>query len=126
MIRCEACPVADCIALKTRHKTYCSWATKGGAYRQRVIDLSENPQITPAYPSVIEQAGNAVSAMGRVFKAVVTQQAVAVSDEEQQRRLAICETCEFYDAIKGRCTKCGCLGTFKAWIATERCPIDKW
>lgn len=74
------------------------------------------------YPSLLEQAKNAVVAAG---KAVISGFS-HVSKEEQERRLEICYTCEFWDSSQGRCSKCGCFGTFKTWLATQKCPVDKW
>ena len=52
------------------------------------------------------------------------------SEEEIQRRYAICQTCEFLKA--GACTKCGCpVVREKKFIsklswADSACPIGKW
>jgi hypothetical protein len=47
-----------------------------------------------------------------------------------EKRLAICKSCEFWDAKAfnetGRCNKCGCSTWAKLRMATEKCPIDKW
>jgi len=50
-----------------------------------------------------------------------------VTDEEQQRRHAICKTnCEFYRHEDDRCSQCGCFTSFKATLEAWHCPIDKW
>lgn len=46
--------------------------------------------------------------------------------DEYDRRRAICQACELYDAEKDRCTKCGCGLKAKPALATEKCPIGKW
>lgn len=74
------------------------------------------------YPPILEQARNAVVAAGKA----VTSGFAHVSKEEQERRLEICYTCEFWDSSQGRCSKCGCFGAFKTWLATQKCPVDKW
>ena len=58
------------------------------------------------------------------------KQSTRVSDEEVDRRLSICSTCEFR---RGNvCTICGCylvggiLGDGKVYWSDEHCPIDKW
>ena len=50
-----------------------------------------------------------------------------VPAEVRAERLAICRGCEWHDADRGRCGKCGC-GGLKLQLATERCPLDppKW
>lgn len=47
-----------------------------------------------------------------------------VDIETYKGRLAICNACEFREGTV--CGKCGCFLNKKAWIATERCPVDKW
>ena len=39
--RCSTCPAAGrCVVEWTRHDRYCTWPTKGGAWKSRVIELS--------------------------------------------------------------------------------------
>ena len=80
------------------------------------------------YPSLFQQAVNAANAVGDVVASAVRGEAVTVPQEEQDRRLAICHACEFWDAAQSRCSKCGCFGAWKTWIASQRCPLDppKW
>src|SRR5208282_3776366 len=77
--------------------------------------------ITPSYPPLLEQLGNAArAAVGFVASGV------SVADEaEQGRRIAICHTCEFFDHAQERCFKCGCAGGWKAWVASSKCPTGK-
>ena len=42
----------------------------------------------------------------------------------QKWRLGICLKCE--KAELGICTICLCPLAAKSWIASEKCPIDKW
>ena len=46
------------------------------------------------------------------------------SEEETNRRLAICAGCK--DFKDGRCMLCGCFLKFKAAISTGKCPVGKW
>jgi len=84
------------------------------------------PIETPSYPSLLTQLNNAAHAVGRVASALVQGKKINVPQEEQARREAICRACEFFDASKERCTKCGCWASIKAWLKTEKCPIAKW
>ena len=78
--------------------------------------------IAPSYPPLLTQAGNAVKAA-----AGFVASGFAVADQaEQERRLAICQECEFFDHARSRCTKCGCIAVWKAWVASQKCPIGKW
>jgi hypothetical protein len=46
--------------------------------------------------------------------------------EEIDRRYAICQTCEFFIADQGRCSKCGCFMKFKSQLRSQHCPEGKW
>ncbi len=51
------------------------------------------------------------------------------TEEERQRRLAICQDCEFLmrrNSSTAQCRKCGCFVNLKDGIAEEKCPIGKW
>jgi hypothetical protein len=63
-------------------------------------------------------------ATARVARAAVAGKKIQVSNEERERRIAICEACEFFR--NGKCLKCRCYTRFKAILGTERCPIGKW
>lgn len=78
------------------------------------------------YPSLVEQAKNAATAAGRAAKAALTGKEVLVSDDEHDRRLAVCHDCEIYDKKRKRCKKCGCYTSKKVWLSTEKCPLNKW
>ncbi len=75
-------------------------------------------------PSILKKASNLAGAGVRVIKAVTHRQRISASTEEQQRRLSICEVCEF--SKNGTCQKCGCFIRFKTKLETEHCPIHKW
>jgi hypothetical protein len=50
-----------------------------------------------------------------------------VRTAEQKATISvICSGCEFYNAAKHKCTKCGCFLSMKIHMATEKCPVDKW
>lgn len=48
-----------------------------------------------------------------------------VSTEERERRLSICNDCEFLKDGK-RCLKCGCFVNWKSRLEAWHCPINKW
>jgi len=73
------------------------------------------------YPSIIEMAGNFVSAMVEAAKDGFAQ----ASEEEVQKRKAICEACPLYDLEQKRCTVCGC-GQGKLALASSECPKGFW
>ena len=46
--------------------------------------------------------------------------------EQKEERLAICRECEFLNAEKMVCMKCGCWLELKTQFANMSCPIGKW
>lgn len=66
-----------------------------------------------------------LKSMSQEVKARMSGDGVNVSEEERQRRMSICNDCEFFKNGR-RCTKCGCLMGFKTRLRTGACPIGKW
>ncbi len=83
-------------------------------------------KIEQPMPSVAVLVKNAVAAGARVGMALVRREKIRRSAEEQAVFLAICKGCEFWNKAQGRCGVCGCVGAWKSWLATERCPKGKW
>ena len=143
MNKCEHCPVkcGDCVAQKKNHPAYCNKANPNHQqYSQKYIDLilhlscgdhypsgtyvivSKHEEEQKEYPSVAQQAKNFFSSMTNFIKSGME----TVGDDEYQRRLDICNGCEWFDHEAGRCKQCGCFMRIKAKLASEKCPIDKW
>jgi len=80
------------------------------------------------YPSFFQQATNAAHAVGSMIASAVHGDAITVPQEEQDRRLAICHACEFWDSKQSRCSLCGCYVALKTRLASQHCPDDppKW
>ncbi len=47
------------------------------------------------------------------------------SDEEKDKRYAICQQCPHLTVTK-QCTKCGCIMPAKTKLLHATCPIGKW
>lgn len=47
-----------------------------------------------------------------------------VPEDEQKRRLSICERCEHYSA--GMCMLCFCVMKLKTKFVATECPIGRW
>jgi hypothetical protein len=45
---------------------------------------------------------------------------------EADRRLSICQSCQFYRPKSERCGKCGCFMKLKSTIKRAHCPVHKW
>ena len=48
------------------------------------------------------------------------------SDVEIEKRISICESCEFYIKSTTNCKKCGCFMKIKTKFKAMSCPIQKW
>ncbi|WP_309386088.1 hypothetical protein [Cerasicoccus frondis] len=83
------------------------------------------PPIAP--PTILEMTSNFAGAMLRFAKSGFK----TVDEPTAHSRLAVCRSCEFWDekARKGlgKCkhSKCGCT-IIKHYLATEKCPLNKW
>ncbi len=100
------------------------WLTHGNDVERRHAEY----RLGMEYPSLFQQTTNLGHAVGSVVTSAVRGEPITVSQEEQARRLAICHACEFWDAAQSRCSKCGCFGQWKTWLASQRCPLSppKW
>jgi hypothetical protein len=85
-----------------------------------------HPAYPRAKPGLAQKAANFAASAAKHVAAGMPQ----CSDEERERRFAICQGCEFYDGKA--CTKCGCpvarekrFVSKLAW-ASEKCPVGKW
>ena len=122
---CAKCPCPDvCL----QWPVFCEWAAKNPPEPTEILHIcgrSRLPQ-EPEYPSLFQQAANAAKAVGSVVASTIRGEPITVPQEEQDRRLSICHICEFWDPTQSRCSKCGCFGQWKTWLASQRCPISKW
>jgi hypothetical protein len=75
-----------------------------------------------SYPSLREQAGNALKAAVKF----VASGFEIVDTAEFDRRRAICQSCEHMDKAQDRCKACGCALAAKPWSKAEQCPHGKW
>ena len=109
------------------HKMLEQWLVSGTDDQKRHAEYRLSlPDAKLEYPSLLQQATNAAHAFGSVVDSMVHGEPITVPQEEQDRRIAICHSCEFWDSAQGRCSKCGCFGAWKTWLASQRCPIGKW
>lgn len=92
---------------------------------------SKRKLVVPDMPSMGRRGVHAVQAVGRVVSQVLLQRPVLVPPMETQRRLAICQDCEWWRTEAyggtGGCghAQCGC-SRMKMLLTTERCPVGKW
>ena len=50
---------------------------------------------------------------------VVTEPAV------REQRITICKSCDKINELKF-CTECNCFMPAKTWVASRKCPMNKW
>lgn len=43
-----------------------------------------------------------------------------------EKRLTICNDCEWFNARLVKCKKCGCFMKLKSTLKAASCPIGKW
>jgi hypothetical protein len=118
----EAAAQAEALAVRSDERglwmTVEDWSTLGVKTvprRSRANDLKP--------PTLAEMAANFGAAMARWQAAGYP----VLDDSGYQDRLAVCHACEHWKAkaLIPRCKLCGCF-SFKLWLPTERCRLDKW
>jgi hypothetical protein len=75
-------------------------------------------------PSILDMGKNLIETAVNVAASVANGDQINLSEEEANKRLAICESCEFY--INSRCSKCGCYMAVKTYLKAANCPVGKW
>tara|TARA_R100000152_G_C6693512_1_gene124561 strand:+ start:177 stop:623 length:447 start_codon:yes stop_codon:yes gene_type:complete len=90
--------------------------------KTKKIELQEEQEKgEQTLPSTMTMAKNFVSSAAKHVASGFN----FASDEEKERRLAICAECP-HIVNNTRCGKCGCVLKTKAGWATSSCPIGKW
>jgi len=87
------------------------------------IDQIETKQVS--FPKVQTLALNLASAVGAEVKSRFLGNS-QLGFEEIKKRLAICESCEFFHIPSQRCKKCGCFLKWKTAWRSQKCPVGKW
>lgn len=98
-----------------------------------VFSYSEKPESFPKkdslpkqeIPSFLTQAVNFSTSIVKHVAGGMPQ----TSDNDQEKRLEICRSCDRYnsnDPNNPRCNECGCFLKIKTSWAGESCPLKKW
>jgi len=85
--------------------------------------------IFPQFPKITDQVRNALNATARIIQSVVVKKESPIVEKiERDRRLIICNRCDFYreTSFGPLCAKCACFTGLKDILKTERCPKFKW
>ena len=88
--------------------------------------LQSNANKQQQMPSTFQMAKNLASTALNTVKSVAVGQGFNVSQEEADKRKAICDQCPFLNKNQDRCTKCGCYMAVKTYLRASNCPIGKW
>lgn len=90
------------------------------------IEVDETHHDYPRAPTAIQKAANFAAAAARHVAAGMP----IATDEERERRYAICQQCQHFDG--SACTLCGCpvvrerkFVSKLSW-ADQHCPAGKW
>jgi len=84
---------------------------------------SEPPVKEQRKPSILEKGANFIKSAAKHVAGGMK----IVSQEEMDRRMAICAGCEFFTGgDRPRCSKCGCHLKIKTRWESAHCPINKW
>lgn len=77
-------------------------------------------------PPFSVQAVSLLHAAGSTIKGVLMGHQLREDEPEAQRRMRICEGCEFYRKSDQKCSRCGCSLAAKTALRAEHCPIGRW
>jgi hypothetical protein len=152
---CEHCPVRGkgltCPRHASNHTRFCELTDPAIPARRRrgvVRDLialaarpvvahvtapSDHAEWTPAeadHPAVLEMRaapslGERAGYLAEAVVAAVASGGETVPQEERARRLAICKSCEHFDADARRCRVCTCYMPWKVRLASLHCPLPE-
>jgi hypothetical protein len=56
----------------------------------------------------------------------VTDYIKPASEEEQKRRMQVCNTCPEFKPTTQLCGQCGCFMPVKTKMQNQKCPIGNW
>lgn len=57
---------------------------------------------------------------------IINNKEVLASEEENQHRLSICESCPYFIKETKRCNECGCFMKLKTHLKSAKCPCGNW
>ena len=79
-----------------------------------------------AMPKLTTQLKNVAVSAKRTIGNIVSGAPVLATEELVSKRREICENCEFWNAVKKKCSICGCYTNAKIRLKAEKCPKGKW
>lgn len=95
--------------------------------QRNVGALVAGERVDPALPPVTTLAANVAGALVRNAMGLLKGK-LLVSEEEAEKRLAVCVGCRWFRRVDARCAhpRCGCYSGVKVHLNEEQCPEAKW
>ncbi len=92
-----------------------------------IVAVSEDTfaQLMQELPSLAAMASSASSAMLEEGRAILSG-VPSITEDESDRRRAICAACPFYRIEDRHCSQCGCFIEWKTRMRTQHCPDSLW
>ena len=99
-----------------------SWRDFSRIKKEYSLEASESE---PELPPVKTMAKNFAKSVFQEIGSKI-QRINSLSQEETERRLNICQSCDKFRPSDGRCGMCGCFMKIKTSWQSQKCPIGKW
>ena len=90
----------------------------------KAIELVEKYKNYQKMPSLSQMAKNLGRAISNEIMAIAGKKK-PTSEKLSEKRMEICNSCEFIDRKSKRCTKCGCFLKWKTAWRSQKCPVGK-
>jgi hypothetical protein len=78
------------------------------------------------YPDFWEQMKGFAEFTGKQIKQASTGNSIFIDEETKNKRMELCNSCDFFDSQYKRCRKCGCFMEHKIKFKDVQCPIKLW
>lgn len=117
MINCEFVRDGERVVCK-----WCGFSLRTKADETKLKADCINKERTHELPGWREMASNLLSSLWKAAKDGFQTS----EDEEVNRRISICNQCEFFRKEQNQCEKCGCYLSLKTRLESSNCPIGKW
>lgn len=93
--------------------------------QSKIQELSSSNKNLPM-PSTGQMIRNIGGSIVKNIQSVAAGNPLNISEDEKEKRLNICRSCEFFELSDERCSKCGCYLKIKTYLKAEKCPVGRW
>lgn len=88
--------------------------------------IEVKPHTDPPLPKPAAMVKNLATSAYQVMAKALKGEKTFNMEQEANRRLEICKTCEFFRLADYRCSRCGCYMKTKTYLKAAHCPIFKF